>query len=164
MEGAAHVIAVERDVRCLPALAEIAAAYPGRLEIVSDDALKIGESELLRTRSVSVGPVRVAANLPYNVGTALLVKWLTAENWPPFWESLTLMFQREVAERLVGRAGHKGVWTALRACPMARDTAHPVRRGRARVHAAARGSHPHSSGWSRWRSPSRQCAFAIWKR
>jgi 16S rRNA (adenine1518-N6/adenine1519-N6)-dimethyltransferase len=106
MEGAARVIAVERDPRCLPALAEIAAAYPGRLEIVSDDALRIGELELLRARSVS-GTVRVAANLPYNVGTALLVKWLTAETWPPFWESLTLMFQREVAERLVAEPGSK---------------------------------------------------------
>jgi 16S rRNA (adenine1518-N6/adenine1519-N6)-dimethyltransferase len=106
MEGAARVIAVERDVRCLPALAEIAAAFPGRLEIVSDDALKIGERELLRARSVC-GTVRVAANLPYNVGTALLVKWLTAETWPPFWQSLTLMFQREVAERLVAEPGTK---------------------------------------------------------
>jgi len=106
MEGAARVIAVERDARCLPALAEIAAAYPGRLEIVSEDALKITESDLLRARNVT-GSVRVAANLPYNVGTALLVKWLTAETWPPFWDSLTLMFQREVAERLVAEPGSK---------------------------------------------------------
>jgi len=106
MEGAARVIAVERDARCLPALAEIAAAYPGRLEIISADALKIDEAELLRTQN-TIGAVRVAANLPYNVGTALLVKWLTAETWPPFWESLTLMFQREVAERLVAEPGSK---------------------------------------------------------
>jgi 16S rRNA (adenine1518-N6/adenine1519-N6)-dimethyltransferase len=97
-EGAARVVAVERDERCLPALAEIAAAYPGKLDVVSADAMKIDEAELFAgTR------VRVAANLPYNVGTALLVKWLTVEEWPPFWESLTLMFQREVAERIVAR-------------------------------------------------------------
>ena len=106
MEGAARVIAVERDARCLPALAEIAAAYPGRLEIVPDDALKIDERKLLRAQNIA-GAIRVAANLPYNVGSALLVKWLTAETWPPFWESLTLMFQREVAERLVAEPGTK---------------------------------------------------------
>ncbi|MGD0142396.1 MAG: 16S rRNA (adenine(1518)-N(6)/adenine(1519)-N(6))-dimethyltransferase RsmA [Rhizomicrobium sp.] len=106
IEGAARVIAVERDARCLPALAEIAAAYPGRLEIVPADALKIDEGNLLRERTNS-GSVRVAANLPYNVGTALLVKWLTAESWPPFWQSLTLMFQREVADRLVAVPGSK---------------------------------------------------------
>src|SRR6185312_11113830 len=97
-EGAAHVVAVERDERCLPALAEIAAAYPGKLDIVSADAMTIDEAELF-----AGGGVRVAANLPYNVGTALLVKWLTVETWPPFWESLTLMFQREVAERIVAK-------------------------------------------------------------
>ena len=99
-EGAAQVIAVERDARCLPALAEIAAAYPGRLEIVEADALALDESELLGSSRV-----RVAANLPYNMGTALLVKWLTADAWPPFWLSMTLMFQREVAERIVARPG-----------------------------------------------------------
>ena len=101
-EGAGRVIAVERDERCLAALADIAAAYPGRLEIVSDDALKIDEAALLRGIK---GPVRIAANLPYNIGTALLVKWLTAEPWPPFWSSLTLMFQREVAERVIAAPG-----------------------------------------------------------
>ena len=106
MEGVARVIAVERDARCLPALAEIASAYPGRLEIVPGDALKIEERELLRTQNVT-DTVRVAANLPYNVGSALLVKWLTADTWPPFWQSLTLMFQREVAERLVALPGTK---------------------------------------------------------
>lgn len=99
-EGAARVVAVERDERCLPALAEIAAAYPGKLEIVSADALKLDERALFGTSRV-----RVAANLPYNIGTALLVKWLTLEQWPPFWQSLTLMFQREVAERIVAKAG-----------------------------------------------------------
>src|SRR5690349_9354699 len=101
-EGAARVIAVERDARCLPALQEIAAAYPGRLEIVSNDALALDERALFTEHAVS-GSVRVAANLTYNVGTALLVKWLSAEIWPPWWESLTLMFQREVAERLVAQ-------------------------------------------------------------
>jgi 16S rRNA (adenine1518-N6/adenine1519-N6)-dimethyltransferase len=96
-EGAERVIAVERDARCIPALEQIAAAYPGKLQIVEDDALALDETKLFDT------PVRVAANLPYNVGTALLVKWLSAETWPPFWKSLTLMFQREVAERLVAK-------------------------------------------------------------
>jgi 16S rRNA (adenine1518-N6/adenine1519-N6)-dimethyltransferase len=96
-EGAERVIAVERDARCIPALEQIAAAYPGKLQIVEDDALALDETKLFNT------PVRVAANLPYNVGTALLVKWLSAETWPPFWKSLTLMFQREVAERLVAK-------------------------------------------------------------
>jgi 16S rRNA (adenine1518-N6/adenine1519-N6)-dimethyltransferase len=95
-EGAARVVSVERDERCLPALAQIAAAYPGRLTVVSADAMEIDEAQLL-----SDGRVRIAANLPYNVGTALLVKWLTVPQWPPFWASLTLMFQREVAQRIV---------------------------------------------------------------
>jgi 16S rRNA (adenine1518-N6/adenine1519-N6)-dimethyltransferase len=102
-EGA-NVIAVERDERCVAALAQLRDAYPERLEIVSADALAIDETKLLRERGVT-GPVRVAANLPYNIGTALLVKWLTAEAWPPFWSSLTLMFQREVAERIVAAPG-----------------------------------------------------------
>lgn len=97
-EGAARVVVVERDQRCLPALAEIAAAYPGRLEIHAADALKSDE-----TRLFPADHVRIAANLPYNIGTALLVKWLTAPVWPPFWDSLTLMFQREVAMRIVAK-------------------------------------------------------------
>jgi 16S rRNA (adenine1518-N6/adenine1519-N6)-dimethyltransferase len=96
-EGARRVIAVERDARCIPVLEQIAAIYPGRLQIIEGDALALDEGELFDK------PVRVAANLPYNVGTALLVKWLSAETWPPFWKSLTLMFQREVAERLVAK-------------------------------------------------------------
>jgi 16S rRNA (adenine1518-N6/adenine1519-N6)-dimethyltransferase len=98
-EGADKVIAVERDQRCLPALEEIAAAYPGKLEIISADALALPEETIL-----PVG-ARVAANLPYNVGTALLIKWLTADAWPPWWASLTLMFQREVAERITAKPG-----------------------------------------------------------
>jgi 16S rRNA (adenine1518-N6/adenine1519-N6)-dimethyltransferase len=100
-EGARKVLAVEKDARCLPALAEIAAAYPGRLEVINADALEIDAVQYLTP------PIRVVANLPYNVGTELLVRWLTPEAWPPFWESLTLMFQKEVAERIVAQPGTK---------------------------------------------------------
>lgn len=100
-EGARHVVAVEKDSRCRPALEEIAAAYPGRLDIIEGDALEINPLEHLTP------PIRIAANLPYNVGTELLVRWLTPEDWPPFWSSLTLMFQREVAERIVAQPGSK---------------------------------------------------------
>jgi 16S rRNA (adenine1518-N6/adenine1519-N6)-dimethyltransferase len=96
-EGADKVIAVERDARCLPALEEIAAAYPGKLEVVSADALALNEAALLPQGT------RIAANLPYNVGTAILIKWLTVEAWPPIWASLTLMFQKEVAQRIVAQ-------------------------------------------------------------
>jgi 16S rRNA (adenine1518-N6/adenine1519-N6)-dimethyltransferase len=94
--GARKMIAIERDSRCLPALAEIAERYPGRLEVVEADALEFDPRPL-----VGDGLVRIIANLPYNVGTALLTGWLTGESWPPWWASLTLMFQREVAERIV---------------------------------------------------------------
>ncbi len=100
-EGAAHVLAIEKDPRCLPALAEIAARYPGRLTVLEGDALDIDPLAHL------TAPIRVAANLPYNVGTELLVRWLTPPKWPPFWQSLTLMFQREVAERIVAQPGSK---------------------------------------------------------
>lgn len=103
-EGAARVIAVERDSRCIPALETIARAYPGQIEIVPEDAIAVDERGLLQRYKVGA-PVRVAANLPYNVSTPLLVKWLTTDLWPPFWSSLTLMFQREVAERLVASPG-----------------------------------------------------------
>lgn len=99
-EGAARVIAVERDRRCLAALSELAAAYRDRLLVIEADALELDEVALLAAEGVT-GAVRVAANLPYNIGSALLVKWLSASSWPPFWQSLTLMFQREVAMRLV---------------------------------------------------------------
>lgn len=98
--GAAKVVAVERDPRALPALAEVAARYPGRLEVVEADALTFDPLPLLGD-----GPKRVVANLPYNVGTQLLTGWLTSEPWPPWWDSLTLMFQREVAERIVADEG-----------------------------------------------------------
>jgi 16S rRNA (adenine1518-N6/adenine1519-N6)-dimethyltransferase len=98
-EGARHVVAVEKDARCLPALAEIAAAHPGRLTVVEGDALTAQVADLLTP------PVRIVANLPYNIGTELLVRWLSPPAWPPFWTSLTLMFQREVAERIVAKPG-----------------------------------------------------------
>jgi 16S rRNA (adenine1518-N6/adenine1519-N6)-dimethyltransferase len=94
--GASRVVAIERDARCLPALAEIAERYPGRLQVVEADALALDPRGLVGT-----SPTRVISNLPYNVGTALLTGWLTGEDWPPWWLSLTLMFQREVAERIV---------------------------------------------------------------
>jgi 16S rRNA (adenine1518-N6/adenine1519-N6)-dimethyltransferase len=97
-EGAAKVIAVERDPRCLAALAEIAAAYPGRLEVIEGDALTV---DLARLVTPASGPVRICANLPYNVGTALLVGWLETDPWPPWFDRMVLMFQREVAERIV---------------------------------------------------------------
>lgn len=96
--GAKKVVAIERDARCLPALAEIAAHYPGRLDVIEADALKVPFETL------AGGPVRIIANLPYNVGTQLLVNWLLPEQWPPFWQSMTLMFQREVGLRIVAGA------------------------------------------------------------
>ena len=95
-EGAARVVAIERDPRALPALAEIAAHYPGRLEVVDADALVFDPRPLIGS-----GPARIVANLPYNVGTALLTGWLGGEVWPPWWDQAVLMFQREVAERIV---------------------------------------------------------------
>jgi 16S rRNA (adenine1518-N6/adenine1519-N6)-dimethyltransferase len=102
LEGAAHVTAIERDRRALPALQEIAAAAPGRLTIVEGDALDFDYSGLRAGH-----PIRVVANLPYNVATPLLVGWLSSEVWPPSWRSLTLMFQREVADRIVAASGSK---------------------------------------------------------
>jgi 16S rRNA (adenine1518-N6/adenine1519-N6)-dimethyltransferase len=100
MHGAARVIAIERDARCLPALAEINAHYPGRLEVIHGDALALDMAG-----HVGPGPARIVANLPYNVATPLLVRWLAAGSWPPWWDSATLMFQREVAERIVAGPG-----------------------------------------------------------
>src|ERR1700724_2640715 len=101
-EGAARVIAVERDERAVAALAEIAARYPGRLSVIAGDALDFDARPLLGD-----GPARVIANLPYNIATALLVRWLSVEPWPPWYDSLVLMFQREVAERIVAAPGGK---------------------------------------------------------
>ncbi len=100
-EGARRVIAIEKDRRCIAALEDIQKAYPDRLEILEGDALSINPIERL------TGPVKVVANLPYNVGTELLIRWLTPTRWPPFWTSLTLMFQKEVAERIVAPVASK---------------------------------------------------------
>jgi 16S rRNA (adenine1518-N6/adenine1519-N6)-dimethyltransferase len=97
--GARRVVAVEKDARCLPALAQITAHWPGRLEVIEGDALQAGVADHL------LAPVKVVANLPYNIGTELLVRWLTPPVWPPFWTTLTLMFQKEVAQRIVARPG-----------------------------------------------------------
>jgi 16S rRNA (adenine1518-N6/adenine1519-N6)-dimethyltransferase len=101
-EGARRVIAIERDERALAALAEIADRYPGRLDIVAGDALDFDPRAHLGD-----GPARVIANLPYNIATALLVRWLTIEPWPPWYDRLVLMFQREVAERITAAPGSK---------------------------------------------------------
>lgn len=95
--GAKKLIAVERDARCLPALGDIAAHYPERLQVIEGDAMQIDWSQQLTPGE----RCRIVANLPYNIGTALLIGWLETMPWPPFFESLTLMFQREVAERIV---------------------------------------------------------------
>ncbi|WP_420325586.1 16S rRNA (adenine(1518)-N(6)/adenine(1519)-N(6))-dimethyltransferase RsmA [Mameliella sp.] len=100
-EGARKVLAVEKDARCLPVLEKIAAAYPNRLEVIEGDALEIDPATHL------AAPYAICANLPYNVGTELLVRWLTPRDWPPAWKSLTLMFQKEVAERIVAEPGSK---------------------------------------------------------
>ncbi len=118
MEGAERVIAVERDERCLAALAEISDAYPGRLQIVPGDALETDWRALV---AGITGPVRICANLPYNIGTVLLAGWLETEPWPPWFDRMVLMFQREVAERIVatpaqrvdyGRLGVLAGWRA----------------------------------------------------
>ena len=100
--GAARVVAIERDARALGALAEIAARYPGRLTMIEGDALAVDPRPHLGD-----GPARVVANLPYNIATPLLIGWLTAEPWPPWYDQLVLMFQREVAERIVAPVGGK---------------------------------------------------------
>ncbi|MVA25360.1 16S rRNA (adenine(1518)-N(6)/adenine(1519)-N(6))-dimethyltransferase RsmA [Agrobacterium vitis] len=113
--GAKKVIAIERDSRCLPALAEISDHYPGRLEVIEGDALKTDFEAMAPD-----GPVKIVANLPYNVGTQLLINWLMPRQWPPFWDSLTLMFQKEVGQRIVAEAdddhyGRLGVLCGWRA-------------------------------------------------
>lgn len=99
LKAGARVTAVERDDRALPALAEVGEAAPGRLRVVGEDAMAIDEPALLGE------PAHILSNLPYNIGTALLVRWLTPAAWPPWWLSLTLMFQKEVAQRIVAPAG-----------------------------------------------------------
>lgn len=100
--GAKRVVAIEKDTRCLPALAEISAYHDGRLEVIEGDALKIDPVAI-----AGGDKIKIVANLPYNVGTQLLLNWLTVEDWPPFWTSLTLMFQKEVGERIVAEQGSK---------------------------------------------------------
>ncbi len=102
IEGAARVVAIEKDQRCLPALTDIAARYPSRLDIIVADAREIDYAALALAR-----PVRIVANLPYNVATPLLVSWLKTEPWPPWFDRLVLMFQREVAMRIVAKPGSK---------------------------------------------------------
>ena len=99
LRAGARVTAIEMDRRCLPALAELAEAFPGRLRVIQGDALAMDHAELMGE------PFAVLSNLPYNVGTALFTRWLTGQDWPPAWTSLTLMFQLEVAQRIVAKAG-----------------------------------------------------------
>ena len=98
LRAGADVVAAERDSRCFPALAEVGAAADGRLRVIEGDALEVDEPS-------EIGPAHIVSNLPYNVGTFLLVRWLGGETWPPWWKSLTLMFQLEVAERIVAAPG-----------------------------------------------------------
>tara|TARA_R110000787_G_scaffold47646_2_gene115243 strand:+ start:19326 stop:20117 length:792 start_codon:yes stop_codon:yes gene_type:complete len=99
LQAGASVTAVERDERCLPALAELSDFFPERLTLINDDALALDHGSLFD------GPFHIVSNLPYNVGSALLIQWLSAPQWPPQWASLTLMFQREVADRIVAAPG-----------------------------------------------------------
>jgi 16S rRNA (adenine1518-N6/adenine1519-N6)-dimethyltransferase len=99
LKAGAAVTVVERDRRCIPALEELSAAFPGKLIIREDDALKVSLNDVLPDGG------HIISNLPYNIGTALLVQWLSGPDWPPGWQSLTLMFQREVADRIVAAAG-----------------------------------------------------------
>ncbi|HEY5710625.1 MAG TPA: 16S rRNA (adenine(1518)-N(6)/adenine(1519)-N(6))-dimethyltransferase RsmA [Allosphingosinicella sp.] len=115
LRAGAEVVAVERDKRCLAPLAELAEAAEGRLKIVEGDALAMDEAAL-------AGGGHVVANLPYNVGTALFVRWLGGEAWPPWWKSLTLMFQREVADRIVAAPG-TGAYGRLSVLAQWRSTA-----------------------------------------
>ena len=100
LKAGARVTAIEMDPRCLPALAELEQAYPGQLSVIEGDAMKHDHGKIMQG-----DPFHVVANLPYNVGTALFVKWLGGEQWPPQWKSLTLMFQQEVAQRIVAPPG-----------------------------------------------------------
>jgi 16S rRNA (adenine1518-N6/adenine1519-N6)-dimethyltransferase len=109
--GAKKVIAVERDARCIDALRAVAAHWPGRLAIIEGDALTVDHREF--TAHAEGAPIRICANLPYNIATALLVRWLETEPWPPFYERLTLMFQREVALRIVATPNERADYGRL---------------------------------------------------
>jgi 16S rRNA (adenine1518-N6/adenine1519-N6)-dimethyltransferase len=110
-EGASKVIAIERDARALGALSEIGAHWPGRLEVIEGDALGVAPATLIERAGRA--PLRIAANLPYNIATALLIGWLEAEPWPPFYDRLTLMFQREVARRIVATPAERADYGRL---------------------------------------------------
>lgn len=100
-EGAGQVIAIERDTRAIPALEEIAAVFPGRISVIAKDALEVDWNKVVQ------GKAKIVANLPYNVATPLLTGWLSEEPWPPWYESMTLMFQKEVADRIAASPGSK---------------------------------------------------------
>lgn len=107
--GARRVVAIERDERCLAALADIARHYPGRLDVVAGDALEIDLGEIVG----AARPARICANLPYNIATALLGRWLESEPWPPWFDRLVLMFQKEVAERIVATPSQRAAYGRL---------------------------------------------------
>jgi len=117
LRAGARVTAIEMDRRCLPALAELGEAFPGQLTVIEGDAMKLDHADIMRGE-----PFAVLSNLPYNVGTALFVRWLSGEAWPPAWTSLTLMFQREVAERIVAEPG-SGAYGRLAVLAQWRSTA-----------------------------------------
>ena len=100
-EGARRVVSIEKDNRCMAALEEIQSLFPGRLRLLQGDALSMNVTQYL------TDPIKIIANLPYNIGTELLVRWLNSKNWPSFWQSMTLMFQKEVANRIVAHPGSK---------------------------------------------------------
>ena len=100
-EGARQVVSIEKDNRCIAALEEIQSLFPGRLRLLQGDALSMNVTQYL------TDPIKIIANLPYNIGTELLVRWLNSKNWPSFWQSMTLMFQKEVANRIVASPGSK---------------------------------------------------------
>ncbi|MFA6115390.1 MAG: 16S rRNA (adenine(1518)-N(6)/adenine(1519)-N(6))-dimethyltransferase RsmA [Sphingomonas sp.] len=127
LAAGAKVTAIERDRRCIPALAELGDFYPGRLRVIEDDALEIDAAALFANDSG--GKPHIASNLPYNIGTALLVRWLSAD-WAPWWQSLTLMFQKEVAERIVAKTDddHYGRLAVLAQWRSSAKLAMPVHR------------------------------------
>ena len=117
LRAGADVTAIEMDSRCMPALAELEAAYPGKLRVIQGDALKLDHAEIMGGE-----PFAILSNLPYNVGTALFTRWLGGEEWPPLWTSLTLMFQQEVAQRIVAKPG-SGAYGRLAVLAQWRGTA-----------------------------------------
>ena len=135
-EGARKIIAVERDGRCLAALNEIANHYPGRLDVIEGDALETDFAGLVGNDS----PARACANLPYHIATALLVRWLETEPWPPWFDRLVLMFQREVAERIVAGPAERAAYGRLAILvKLALRDPHSFRYSRRRLYAAAQG-------------------------